>query len=90
VHFFYHLMCPDCATFNYKKRIQTADLKGRIALMTGTPPKTGSLTCVVVDGDRSEDRLSLPYLSPLAHTSQARASRSDTRRRSFCFAAVLS
>jgi hypothetical protein len=54
VHFFYHLMCPDCATFNYKKRIQTADLKGRIALMTGTPPRTGSLACVLVDGDRSE------------------------------------
>ena len=31
-------MCPECATFNYKKRIQTADLKGRIALMTGALP----------------------------------------------------
>jgi len=48
VHFFYHLMCRDCATFNYKKRIQTADLKGRIALMTGARIKIGYKAALVL------------------------------------------
>lgn len=41
VHFFYHLLCPDCAEFNYKKRHQRADLTGRVALITGGRIKIG-------------------------------------------------
>jgi len=48
VHFFYHLMCPECATFNYKKRIQKADLRGRIALVTGARIKIGFQIALVL------------------------------------------
>jgi NAD(P)-dependent dehydrogenase (short-subunit alcohol dehydrogenase family) len=41
VHFFYHAMCPDCARLNYHKRFQTADLRGRVALVTGARVKIG-------------------------------------------------
>lgn len=41
VHHFYDSMCPDCARFNYDKRFQTADLRGRYALITGARLKIG-------------------------------------------------
>lgn len=41
VHFFYHLLCPKCAEFNYQKRSQRADLTGRVALITGGRIKIG-------------------------------------------------
>ena len=41
LHFFYDSMCPDCAEFNWKKRNQTADLSGRISLITGARVKIG-------------------------------------------------
>jgi len=41
LHFFYHLLCPDCATFNYQKRQQTTDLSNFIALITGGRIKIG-------------------------------------------------
>ncbi len=41
LHFFYDSMCPECADFNYQKRFQTASLKGRIALITGSRLKIG-------------------------------------------------
>jgi NAD(P)-dependent dehydrogenase (short-subunit alcohol dehydrogenase family) len=41
VHSFYHLLCPKCADFNYKKRSQRADLTGRVALITGGRIKIG-------------------------------------------------
>ncbi len=41
VHSFYHLLCPKCAEFNYKKRSQRADLTGRVALITGGRIKIG-------------------------------------------------
>ena len=41
VHFFYHLLCPKCAKFNYPKRSQRADLTGRVALITGGRIKIG-------------------------------------------------
>ncbi len=34
-HFFYESLCPDCGDRNYAERIQTADLRGRVALVTG-------------------------------------------------------
>lgn len=34
VHFFYDQFCPDCAAFNYSKRQSTADLTGRVALVS--------------------------------------------------------
>lgn len=41
VHFFYDQMCPTCAAFNYLKRTETADLRGRVALLTGGRVKIG-------------------------------------------------
>ena len=44
VHFFYHLLCPDCAKFNYRMRHLRADLTGRTALVTGGRVKIGFQT----------------------------------------------
>lgn len=41
LHFFYDSMCPSCAAFNYEKRFQTADCRGRVALVTGSRVKIG-------------------------------------------------
>jgi NAD(P)-dependent dehydrogenase (short-subunit alcohol dehydrogenase family) len=41
IHFFYDQLCPDCAVFNYAKRTETADLHGRVALLTGGRVKIG-------------------------------------------------
>ena len=41
IHFFYDQLCPVCADFNYQKRLQSADLRGRIALVTGARVKIG-------------------------------------------------
>ena len=41
VHHFYDSMCPACAELNYKKRLQTARLDGRVALLTGARIKIG-------------------------------------------------
>jgi NAD(P)-dependent dehydrogenase (short-subunit alcohol dehydrogenase family) len=46
VHFFYHSMCPDCARLNHAKRQQTADLRGRVALVTGARLKIGYQTAL--------------------------------------------
>ena len=41
IHFFYDQMCPPCAELNYRKRDQSADLTGRVALVTGARVKIG-------------------------------------------------
>ena len=41
VHHFYDQLCPDCARFNYAKRTELADLRGRVALLTGGRVKIG-------------------------------------------------
>jgi NAD(P)-dependent dehydrogenase (short-subunit alcohol dehydrogenase family) len=41
LHHFYDQMCPPCAELNYRKRDQTADLRGRVALITGGRVKIG-------------------------------------------------
>ncbi len=41
IHFFYDQLCPECAEFNYNKRSETADLSGRVALLTGGRVKIG-------------------------------------------------
>src|SRR6476661_693920 len=41
IHFFYDQLCPECAAFNYAKRTETADLTGRVALLTGGRVKIG-------------------------------------------------
>jgi NAD(P)-dependent dehydrogenase (short-subunit alcohol dehydrogenase family) len=41
LHHFYDQMCPPCATFNFAKRTELADLRGRVALLTGGRVKIG-------------------------------------------------
>ncbi len=41
LHFFYDSMCPSCADLNYKKRFQSANLNGQIAVITGSRLKIG-------------------------------------------------
>ena len=41
VHHFYDQMCPECAEFNFLKRTELADLRGRVALLTGGRVKIG-------------------------------------------------
>lgn len=41
MHHFYDTMCTDCGDFNYAKRFQTANVKGQIAVITGSRLKIG-------------------------------------------------
>jgi NAD(P)-dependent dehydrogenase (short-subunit alcohol dehydrogenase family) len=41
LHTFYDQLCPPCAQHNWDKRQQTADLSGRVALLTGGRVKIG-------------------------------------------------
>lgn len=44
VHRFYDQMCHDCAEFNFAKRTESADLTGRVAVLTGGRVKIGYQT----------------------------------------------
>src|SRR5688500_11223168 len=41
IHDFYDQMCPPCAELNFAKRTEVADLRGRVALLTGGRVKIG-------------------------------------------------
>ncbi len=41
LHNFYDQLCPPCAETNFLKRTETADLRGRVALLTGGRVKIG-------------------------------------------------
>jgi NAD(P)-dependent dehydrogenase (short-subunit alcohol dehydrogenase family) len=41
IHHFYDQMCPACAELNFTKRTELADLRGRVALLTGGRVKIG-------------------------------------------------
>ena len=42
IHTFYHSMCSECASYNFAKRSNTADLTGKYALVTGGRTKIGA------------------------------------------------
>jgi len=44
IHHFYDQLCPTCAPFNFAKRTELADLRGRVALLTGGRVKIGYQT----------------------------------------------
>jgi NAD(P)-dependent dehydrogenase (short-subunit alcohol dehydrogenase family) len=48
VHAFYDAMCGSCAELNWSKRHQTADLRGRVALVTGARVKIGYQASVML------------------------------------------
>lgn len=41
IHHFYDQLCPACAELNFRKRTENADLRGRVALLTGGRVKIG-------------------------------------------------
>ena len=41
LHHFYASLCPKCAALNYRMRHVSADLRGRVALLTGSRVKIG-------------------------------------------------
>jgi NAD(P)-dependent dehydrogenase (short-subunit alcohol dehydrogenase family) len=41
IHHFYDQLCPECADVNFRKRTEVADLRGRVALLTGGRVKIG-------------------------------------------------
>src|SRR5688500_4948762 len=41
IHHFYDQLCPACADVNFRKRTEVADLRGRVALLTGGRVKIG-------------------------------------------------
>jgi NAD(P)-dependent dehydrogenase (short-subunit alcohol dehydrogenase family) len=48
LHAFYDQLCPACADFNYKKRGQSGDLRGRVALVTGARVKIGYQAAIML------------------------------------------
>ena len=48
IHFFYDSLCLTCAEFNWKKRVQTADLSGRVAIVTGARVKIGYQAAIML------------------------------------------
>jgi NAD(P)-dependent dehydrogenase (short-subunit alcohol dehydrogenase family) len=48
LHFFYDQLCSPCADLNHRKRTQTADLRGRVALITGARVKIGYQAAILL------------------------------------------
>jgi NAD(P)-dependent dehydrogenase (short-subunit alcohol dehydrogenase family) len=48
LHHFYDSMCGRCGELNWQKRSQTADLRGRVAIVTGARVKIGSQASVLL------------------------------------------
>ena len=48
VHFFYDQLCAKCAELNWHKRQQTADCRGRVAIITGARVKIGYQAAILL------------------------------------------
>ncbi len=48
VHFFYDRMCTSCGDLNYRKRSQSADLRGRVAYISGARVKIGYQAAILL------------------------------------------
>lgn len=48
VHPFYDQLCPGCAVLNYDKRSASADLRGRVAMVTGARVKIGYQAAILL------------------------------------------
>lgn len=46
LHFFYDRLCPACAAYNFTRRSESIDLRGRVALITGGRVKIGHQTAL--------------------------------------------
>ena len=70
LHFFYDQLCESCAEFNYRKRLQDADLRGRIAFVTGGRVKIGYQVWFL-GGPRAGAGLAYPPLNAVCWRSDA-------------------
>jgi NAD(P)-dependent dehydrogenase (short-subunit alcohol dehydrogenase family) len=48
LHHFYDQMCTECGDFNHRKRTQTADLRGRVAFVSGARVKIGYQAAIML------------------------------------------
>ncbi len=48
IHFFYDALCSACADFNFAKRTPSADLSGKVALITGSRVKIGYQAAIML------------------------------------------
>jgi NAD(P)-dependent dehydrogenase (short-subunit alcohol dehydrogenase family) len=48
MHTYYDQMCDECGDFNFAKRSQTADLRGRVALISGARVKIGYQAAILL------------------------------------------
>ena len=48
LHFFYDQLCERCGDFNYQKRTQSADLRGRVAYISGARVKIGYQAAILL------------------------------------------
>jgi len=48
MHTYYDQMCDECGDFNFRKRSQTADLRGRVALISGARVKIGYQAAILL------------------------------------------
>jgi NAD(P)-dependent dehydrogenase (short-subunit alcohol dehydrogenase family) len=48
LHHYYDQLCPPCASLSYGKRLQSADLTGKIAFVTGGRVKIGFQVCLKI------------------------------------------
>jgi len=46
LHHFYDQLCPECAALNWANRHKTRDLRGKVAVVTGSRVKIGYQTCL--------------------------------------------
>ena len=85
-HFFYDRLCPACASLNFEKRTQTADLSGCVALVTGGRVKIGFQTALKLlfnllgDGRVRKGEEPLGFIRRL-HPHQAGVSAGQRHRR---------
>jgi len=73
VHFFYHLLCPKCADYNYRMRHLSADLSGRTALVTGGRVKIGFQTVLRLLRDGAKVIVTTRFPQVAARRFQAEA-----------------
>ena len=70
LHHFYHLLCPECASFNWNKRTQRSDLCGRVALVTGGRIKIGFHVALKLLRDGAEVIVTTRFVADAAERFQ--------------------
>jgi len=76
LHPFYDALCPECGDLNYGKRFQTADLRGRVALVTGARVKIGYQAALGACWGRRDGRPTTRFpTTPRGDTRPSRTSR---------------